>query len=80
MLVIMMMINDDFLQMTWGMLPYIAVSLGGNWGGWSRELDLDDQDHDDDDDVDDDVDNRDDNDGDDDDADVGNNGDDYDVV
>ena len=22
------------------MLPYIAVSLGGSWGGWSRELDL----------------------------------------
>ena len=36
--------------MTWGMLPYIAVSRGGNWGGWSRELDLGRQcDHDDDD-------------------------------
>ena len=31
------------------MLPYIAVSRGGNWGGWSRELDLDCQYHDDDD-------------------------------
>ena len=45
------------------MLPYIAVSLGGNWGGWSRELDLD---HDDDDEHDDDDDDND-GDGDDDD-------------
>ena len=45
------------------MLPYIAVSRGGNWGGWSRELDLGRQcDHDDDDvgDDDDDVDQYDD--------------------
>ena len=53
--------NDCFLQMTWGMLPYIAVSLGGNWGGWSRELDLDPS-HDHDDDVDSDGDDEDDDD------------------